>query len=114
MTSAFWLAKIAQDANGAVLRTDLDTTLRPLRISLVIQGVREPDDFVKCEASRLLRSSGVAVHVAVPTASPAELGLTCPPLRAVPLRVSPDAPCAWLQDACLRMARKGHAPPTTW
>ena len=114
LTSAAWLAGMAQDTYGAVMHTDLDTTVRPLRISVVVQGVGEPDDFVKCEASRLLRSSGVAVHVAVPTASPAELGLTCPPLRAVPLRVSPDAPCAWLQDACLRMARKGYAPPTTW
>ena len=113
LTSAAWLADLAQDTYGAVMHTDLDTTVRPLRISVVVQGVGEPDDFVKCEASRLLRSSGVAVHVAVPTASPAELGLTCPPLRAVPLRVAPDAPRAWLQDACLRMARKGHAS-TTW
>ena len=108
MTSAFWLAKIAQDANGAVLRTDLDTTLRPLRISLVIQGVREPDDFVKCQSSRILRSAGIDVLSASPDGSPSALGLTCPNLSSIPIRVMADNPKAWLEDACLRMARKGH------
>lgn len=110
ITSASWLAKVAQDTFGAVARTVLDTELRPLRISVVVQGVREPDDFVKCEASRLLRTTGVAVHSATPTGSPAALGLTCPNLASVSIRVHPAHPCDWLEDVCLRMARKGNAP----
>lgn len=87
-----------------------DCTLRPLRIAVVVQGVREPADFVQCKSSRLLNEAGIAIVTASPRATPAALGLTCPNLVSTSLRVAETGPNDWLEDVCLRMARKGHAP----
>ncbi|KAL4400335.1 hypothetical protein ACI68E_003252 [Malassezia pachydermatis] len=108
LTSAAWLAQLAQDTHTATSSMQYETTTRPLRIVLVVQGVQEPDDFVLCESTRMLRDANVMTVSATPAGSPAMLGLTCPPLASIAVRVDAQAPTKWLEEACLRMARKGQ------
>lgn len=71
-----------------------DSTYR-LRITRVLQGVSEPDDFVQCVGARTLRDAGVEV-------------LTVAPLE--PLSVAPGGQqdYTWLEKECLRVAKFGH------
>ena len=112
VTTAMWLSKLISQygTHGAMSFERADCTLRPLRIAVVVQGVREPADFVQCKSSRLLNEAGIAIVTASPRATPAALGLTCPNLVSTSLRVAETGPNDWLEDVCLRMARKGHAP----
>lgn len=109
-TTGRWLAKLAATLpeNAGAARVDGDELLRPLRISIVFQGVPEPADFVKCVGQRRLRERGVDVVTVEPEASPAAVGVSLPNLASVPIAVDAADPGAWLRDACLRMARKGH------
>ena len=110
-STAAWLSKAAMGIPhnmGAARLSQLDRTLRRLRIVLVVQGVREPEDFVQCQGQRQLHQGGIEVIQARPTASPMALGMACPNLTSVPLRVDRDQPTQWLEDVCLRMAKKGH------
>lgn len=108
VSTAAWLSRGIMDTQATHMRTTLDRTLRPLRIVLVVQGVREPDDFVECKATRMLRAADVHVTQAMPTGSPAAMGMACPSLTSIALRVPGETPDTWLEEACLRMARKGQ------
>lgn len=108
VSTAAWISRCILDPQATVPRTLLDRTLRPLQIQLVVQGVREPDDFVLCKSTNQLRTAGIHVTQAMPTGSPAAMGMAFPPLMSLSLQVSREAPQAWLEDACLRMARKGQ------
>ena len=59
------------------------------RITRVFQGVQEPDDFVLCKGTALLRDAGVQVITVLP------------PLLD-------NLPPNWLEKECLRIAKKGH------
>lgn len=109
-TTGRWLAKLAASLpeNAGAARIDGDELLRPLRISIVFQGVPEPADFVKCVGQRRLRDHGIDVVTVAPEASPAAAGVSLPNLASVPVVIDAADPGAWLRDACLRMARKGH------
>ncbi|PKI85973.1 hypothetical protein MVES_000084 [Malassezia vespertilionis] len=109
VTSAAWLAKgtgLENSSCGALKPSMCDGSLRPITVVLVVQGVREPQDFVQCQGQRVLRGNGVDVISATPRALPATLGLKLPPLTSISMRVSEGI--NWLEDACLRMAKKGH------
>ena len=109
-TTSAWLARGARaipDNLGATPGAAIDSALRPVRISLVIQGVPEPEDFVKCQGQRHLRDAGIQVIQAQPQSGPLSLGLSCPNLVSVSMRTA-DSGQYWLEDVCLRMAKKGH------
>lgn len=111
VTTAAWLAKAAQAAlpgHGTSSLEHADRTLRPLRIQLVVQGVREPEDFVQCQGQRKLRDADIHVTSAAPKGAPGALGLSVPNLSSVSLRVRSGSATEWLEDVCLRMAKKGH------
>ncbi|KAN0061880.1 hypothetical protein ACQY0O_005874 [Thecaphora frezii] len=57
-----------------------------LTIQRVFQGVAEPEDFVKCKGTTMLRERGVQVVQVVPRSGPE----------------------GWLEKECLRIAKKGH------
>jgi len=108
VSTAAWLSRRILDKQATPPRSSLDDTLRPLKIVLVVQGVREPEDFVQCKGTRWLRAADVHVTQAMPTGSPAVMGMACPNLTSMALQVSRESPQTWLENACLRMARKGH------
>lgn len=112
ITTAAWLLSAVQkgrDAPGSVAVPNADMALRPLRIRLVVQGVQEPEDFVRCQGQRTLRDAHIEVITATPTSSPGSMGLTVPTWASVRLEVPRVEDTAWLENACLRMAKKGHA-----
>ena len=110
VTTAAWLLRAnAPLAMHGAAPVHADTTLRPLQIALVIQGVREPDDFVLCEGQNRLRGAGIDVVTATPAASPGVLGVTLPSLSSIAITVRASNATDWLEDACRRMAKKGHA-----
>jgi len=108
VSTATWLSRCIMDKQATPARESLDRTLRPLKIVLVVQGVQEPEDFVQCKGTRWLRAADIHVTQAKPKGSPAAMGMACPTLTSMALQVSRESPHAWLEDACLRMARKGQ------
>ena len=110
VTTAAWLARAnaSLSMHGAA-SLHADRTLRPLQVALVVQGVKEPEDFVLCEGQRKLRDADIHVVSATPRSSPGSLGLQVPSLSSISLQVRASNATEWLEDACLRMAKKGHA-----
>lgn len=74
-----------------------------LRIARVFQGVKEPEDFVKCEGTRILNDSGIAVHsIEGPMKLVREGGEEHLTMQA-----------GWLEREALRLAKKGQKDQTT-
>ncbi|WFD36737.1 hypothetical protein MCUN1_003624 [Malassezia cuniculi] len=109
-TTCKWLAKLAASIpeNAGVSPVAADDLLRPVRIDVVLQGVPEPDDFVKCVGQRTLRMHGIHVVTVTPESSPSAIGVSLPNLASVPIAIDTQQPTGWLREACLCMARKGH------
>lgn len=102
-----------------------------LRITRILQGVSEPEDFVVCTGAGSLRESGLEVLTArpvvplrvrrhVPRVHPARIARGMRPMTRLPL-AEPDDPSAtapteekededftWLEKECLRIAKFGH------
>ncbi|WFD44183.1 hypothetical protein MPSI1_002849 [Malassezia psittaci] len=107
LTTAAWLAQAIKIDGASMIQAD--NVLRPLKISLVVQGVNEPQDFVLCEGQRRLRNAQLQVLTAKPQHSPLALGIFLPPMDSIRIHASSPSASNWLEDACLRMAKKGHA-----
>ncbi|MCO5563902.1 hypothetical protein L7F22_017553 [Adiantum nelumboides] len=70
-----------------------------LRIARVFQGVKEPDDFVKCEGTRILRDNGIAVYTVEGPTKLVHDGTSHSQLTLHP---------GWLEREALRLAKKGQ------
>lgn len=70
-----------------------------LRIARVFQGVKEPDDFVKCEGTRILRDNGIAVYTVEGPTKLVHDGTSPSQLTLHP---------GWLEREALRLAKKGQ------
>lgn len=109
VTTAKWLERVHMGRLGfnAVSCLD-DTTLRPVQIVLVVQGVSEPDDFVQCQGQRKLREANLHVITAQPRGSPRSLGLNMPKIQSIPYRAPASHATNWLEEMCLGIAKKEH------
>lgn len=65
------------------------------KVSKVLQGVKEPEDFVDCKGQSLLRENGIGVEQVIPFETQDEDG-------------ERKGRENWLELECLRIAKKGH------